>query len=38
MDQKECYTEPVMTAHDLLRDITAVTSGKYGKEQDGVLD
>jgi hypothetical protein len=24
---KEYYSEPVMIAHDLLRDITAVTSG-----------
>ncbi len=37
MEQKEFYSEPVVTAHDLLRDITAATSGKYGKEQDGVL-
>ena len=28
MDQKEVYTEPVLVAHELLRDITGVTSGK----------
>lgn len=32
--KKEAYTEPTVVAHDLLRDITAVASGKNGKEQD----
>ena len=28
MKQKEAYAEPVLTTHELLRDITGVTSGK----------
>ena len=36
MDQqkKESYAEPVLVAHELLRDITGTTS-KTSKEQDG---
>ena len=34
--QKESYTEPVLIAHEMLRDITGTTSGaKTGKESDG---
>jgi hypothetical protein len=35
--KKESYTEPTVVAHDLLRDITAVASGKTGKEQDSKI-
>ena len=36
--QKESYTEPVLIAHELLRDITGNKyREKYGKESDGVL-
>ena len=34
--KKESYTEPVLVAHELLRDITGITSAKTSKEQDGV--
>ncbi len=38
--KKESYTEPVLMAHEMLRDITGGTSGvkakdKAGKESDG---
>ncbi len=38
--KKESYTEPVLMAHEMLRDITGGTSGvktrdKSGKESDG---
>jgi hypothetical protein len=38
--KKESYTEPVLVAHEMLRDITGGTSGvktsdKTGKESDG---
>jgi hypothetical protein len=37
MDQqnKESYTEPVLVAHELLRDITGTVSSKAIKESDG---
>jgi len=40
IQQKESYTEPVLMAHEMLRDITGGTSGvkssdKSGKESDG---
>jgi|CXWL01.1.fsa_nt_gi hypothetical protein len=40
--QKESYSEPVLVAHELLRDVTGGASGvktsdKAGKESDGVL-
>lgn len=40
LQKKESYTEPVLVVHELLRDITAVSSGKdrdkSGKEADGI--
>ncbi len=34
--QKESYSEPVLIAHELLRDITGQKSGeKYGREKTG---
>ncbi len=33
--QKESYTEPVLVSHELLRDITAVASGKNYLEKTG---
>ena len=35
LQQKDSYTEPVLIAHELLRDITATTTGK-GSEKSGV--
>ena len=32
--QKETYTEPVLMAHDMLRDITGVTSGVKDAEKE----
>jgi len=37
MEQKESYTEPVLVAHELLRDITGIQSGKVSKETDGTV-
>ena len=34
--QKEAYAEPVLMSHDMLRDITGVTSGV--KLTDKILD
>ncbi|MDO9120086.1 MAG: hypothetical protein Q7U39_19200 [Nitrospira sp.] len=40
--KKESYSEPVLVAHELLRDVTGQkykekVSDKAGKESDGVL-
>jgi hypothetical protein len=34
--KKEAYTEPTVVAHDMLRDITAVASGKAVGEKTGL--
>lgn len=38
LQQKESYTEPVLIAHELLRDITGNKyREKNGKESDGLV-
>lgn len=38
IQQKESYTEPVLTAHELLCDVTGQKyREKYGKESDGLV-